>query len=852
MEELKKTNSNDGIEKEVFNSTADFESEVDEPTVEKPIEESDIEEKEEEDIDLENSMTIKNNERIKRQQNIESLIGGYYESSNKVKSKVKSFNNETKDSYNKTKNSHKTVINFNSNQEEVKDFKIVDPSREYSSESLLRTIYKFDSNEILRQLRRERILFITCPNDQIVNDAACFLFNNFKEKDNSLECRILAPTEEKEKELCQSFQNLFINNKCKIGKGKNTFLIIDEVDTVLFDSFRNLTVARLNTIKGKAEKDNTFVVILIHRPRQINILQGRNAAKLVVHNIQFLDVLLRFHDILDLKAKIIKQKEYGLWGKDDEGFYQWITGFLKEGRHRLKKEVEIREEYKEGEDLNKFLTKHIVRVKAEELLEVSPLSIRLAFIATYLPRLSLNRLEEILLILIKGETPISKKIKTINSKGKKVTTKKKVELLDIWNDPIEGGDKVLYDSHIRFFEDEDGMEYYSFSEPYLIESLKVHFDHQKRRFLQNSFKKILESGVFFNPDTKGGFLESLVALSLKMAIKNPEEFGVKRMLNIFYQTHYLEDQIHKENDRFMKVIKSFKKHHVLDKLCLLLIEMLKVPKLKQLVDEMLIAQIGMGQHIVVFDVIKKLHHSPDFESLFWLKRLIDNGTKDVRKEAYVRLIRIATEKPDHIQEFLSDLTSWHPGEKDENFSPSNYASLAFIIDFTFEVDCENPGDYPVSYPLFLNSTTQQLDSLAIQAIDWLFHPSIELAVNNIRSLFGHKTVKLETIQSDIIEYWYMMICGKTLTPITECKELFNSILLELDKRLRMTQKKAIYISLQKRIARILNWLEDIDAYSPIGVKEFEEKEKAIESGRLLYQVEEFIANLFYNTLLQNS
>lgn len=734
---------------------------------------------EESEDGAENVQTIENQTEVKKQVNVQKNEGDVLSSGRDIYQ------------YDSV-----TVIN---QEKSAEKYEAVDPSKPLDFEPKI-PIGLFDA-KLREGIAHNRVFYIVCPDDLLALEAAWSLYNKIKLDVDSLESRIISPADSDEEKQSRNITSLLQSKRSRISKLSDAFLVVDLRDNVFLDSTLEMSISLANGIITALKNNTSYLAILVHREAHIQSVLSENH-RFYSWQVDFVEALLSIHDLKEQVEEVKKQKQQGLWGKTDAAFCRAINIYSKESSDRLLREIEKRAEYDGKQNIEEFKRSNIEKETTKEIIKASPLSRYVCFIVTYFPQISLTNLRRLLHIIVQEEPPVQELYTYVSKKGKKKEKWVEVSLWDIWNDEEKGGDNVLFDSSIKVYEnDGDQKDYYSFSEPYLLESFKDFFERGRgRRFLQKCFKKIWGSGIFFDEITRDDFLLDLATLSTKMAVKDKEEFGIKVLLNILGEVHYFEDKEHSEELTLNKLFAGLKKYHILNRMCFLMSEMIKHNKLKEDVYSTLSHQIAISRHEVVFDVIKRLHYSPDFDSLMWLKRLIDNGKRAVKRKAYQYLIENVIENPEQIDYYLNTIHAWQEAIKDnERYSLSAYSSLLFIVDYSLRLEVDDHGAFPTSYLLLANSNEEALDDFSVKIIEWIFHPNMKAAIDEIRELFKQDPISTIIVYSDILEYWYKIICGQSTANGTNQEKLFHLVLEEVLNHCNTNRREDIVIAFNSKL-----------------------------------------------------
>jgi hypothetical protein len=145
----------------------------------------------------------------------------------------------------------------------------------------------------------------------------------------------------------------------------------------------------------------------------------------------------------------------------------------------------------------------------------------------------------------------------------------------------------------------------------------------------------------------------------------------------------------------------------------------------------------------VLNIVKRLRFAAEFDGLYWLKRLFDNGDPAIRQQAFVHLYYTVKDSDSDIHQTLTKLESWVPaGDPNRrSWSKSTCFALLLLIRYSFQTIrglTEKPAKArleagPVEYPL-LNFADEATARTGVKRIfEWLLHPAMANTVRDLES-----------------------------------------------------------------------------------------------------------------------
>ncbi|HET8796939.1 MAG TPA: hypothetical protein VFO89_04595, partial [Thermoanaerobaculia bacterium] len=162
----------------------------------------------------------------------------------------------------------------------------------------------------------------------------------------------------------------------------------------------------------------------------------------------------------------------------------------------------------------------------------------------------------------------------------------------------------------------------------------------------------------------------------------------------------------------------------------LLRTMLRHEPLIPLVSGVVQRLLQLGRHADALALVKALRLAPEFDDLYWLRQILDRGTKEIHKDVGFYLFNELSRADASIHRYVTALADeWLPPEErlPDDYSPANGAALLTVFAYCFEatdaLDENLYGLWPSRFPIFAAdraSAATQFSAL----LRCLFHPGL--------------------------------------------------------------------------------------------------------------------------------
>ncbi|MCK5525430.1 MAG: hypothetical protein KAI83_20060 [Thiomargarita sp.] len=614
------------------------------------------------------------------------------------------------------------------------------------------------------KLEKERIILIDCLEENIALAASYAIADRTELKD--YEKRLLTFSGEN-RHRTDLHVDIFTNEKIKTASRKKLLVFVSlNLDSQgFFDSMFIKDRLDVNRIKQTFRENHIMLVCIVNSDFIREILKTEQTKFCFSYwNIWFLSPLLRtyFFDesrIEYFEKRLSEQRKDGLWPKNNADFYKLVHSYLRNNVEQFREEIEKRTKYCEGDDVNAFL-QSLKTVKPSELLQdENSIKKAVLYVATFFSDLSPHDFEQMVFLLLRGiKTTVYKESRqeTTNDGTNTVKTPVEKNLVEIWGDTSH---QLLKECYLNIISSEKDSLIIDFSEPYLRGELKRYFKTEDFFYTLRQFERFRDAGLLFDFDVSDKVIENFITLSAEMAVSDPNYYGGDRLVNIVVG---LEEQLFTD-----------KKREIIIRLSDFIREMLNHPQLKETIRDFLEKLMRTQHHdlvlIVVLGVTKRLQFTSQFDALYWIKRLLDQGQKEVREQTYEVLFEYARRTGFRIYELLETLKVWLP-EIDRNvkkYSLSNQYTVQFLVGYCgymlARLDMNEYGLWPSKYPLF--ATLQKDDDESVNKLKllvyWIFHPGMQDVLN--KRLIDEGIIGLSVdangFRAGLIDFWFTVLYG---------------------------------------------------------------------------------------------
>jgi hypothetical protein len=588
-------------------------------------------------------------------------------------------------------------------------------------------------SEYLEKLKDERLVLISCPDEDIAFSAAHALIDGLN-LPQAEQRRLLNVDRSAGEGLPLSVYYL----RGKSDHGKETLVLVDATTEKAGQFLEPITQATLLSsaaIQDDLRRNDMYMLCLVNpahvEDRQKSVDGGTRPTselKFPCWRIPFLRRLLEryFEQPEEVEKKIEQQRANGWWGLSDRDFYFELKSYLL--RDELPAEIVRRAEAPPPGPVKELF-------KGDE-----PLSDTVLYVATFFPNLTPHEFNRTVSMLLDGPSPAVSHGKAKEAKD----SARKVADVSGENDPLlvwrKFPDQVLDKCSLVTIPFRDATKGVNFSNHNLRDKLREHLEREYSFFLENRFQDVQELGLIFSPSSN--ISRSAAQLSVEMAAAYPEYYGSKwlaAMVADFEASFANGDDAAAPAWRFTEEDNAGRaRKQFYQSLSELVRAMLDEPRLKNVVEDFL-QQLLLSKHYGgVLEIIKRLQFAPAFDQFQWLKQLLHRGAQQIRAQTNEYLRGYLKRMGGRVYQVLSSLESWLPKE-DRSLQtypiPARYALRLLHFYFSeavFGFDARYFGSWPSISPLFAYRDADTAMSNLRLLVKLLFHPGMEGVFKELR------------------------------------------------------------------------------------------------------------------------
>lgn len=584
---------------------------------------------------------------------------------------------------------------FNQNQSNVKQ-EVIDPTKPLPPKSKsLPDVGIDDLSDYSQKLQEDYLVIVTCSDLSTALSIAYSLTEKISVSNKRLFTGELGASKNLDIEI--NIDNIVFNSA--IGKEESTLIVVDSYEAQTFLDSLVVQPSTAGTIKQDLKNSQRFCICIAESTVLETILERKRIKSLSFPHLEVPFVESKAtNESIDQQIAIY-EKEHGasLYGKADV----------------LRKTV--------------------------------------LYVATFFQGLNISDFERIVCLLLgeqttlieeknKVETPVNSEstvsltigdqVITFNQPQKGVTDRSvdqplaqtKKLLRDIWEEDPE---QILQECYLELSLNEYSSRVINFSLPHLRGELKKYFEDRKFLEYGKKFRKLIELNLLF--DTSSQVIKALKDLSVAMMLFQP---GIETWVD--WLVHIFTEALDFKTDAKSKDFK-----YIYYSIVGLLRETLNYPELEDILETFLNRLIEKKCHKAVLEISKRLRSAPQFDEYEWFYKCINQGSEEVRQEAYQTLYNITKQSGLRVYEILEKLKEWLPNlERDpKTYSHSNKYALQLLPQYLEETlkdfDTKLYGAQPFKYPIFGGlQSGESVDSKLKMIVEWLVHPGLDSIINN--------------------------------------------------------------------------------------------------------------------------
>lgn len=469
--------------------------------------------------------------------------------------------------------------------------------------------------------------------------------------------------------------------------------------------------------------------------------------------ISYLDCLLKSHfaeEHLQLKKDIEAQVKRGWWDTEESGLCYELERYIKAGT--------ARETIKERQGTRPPALLPPDSIFQDESAEEPPvlsaakrIEQTVVYVATYFQKLApreFNEIVEALLRDLDDTEPASKPVEVGQPPGQSAGR----AVIDIWR---EHKDRFMWRYLKETAASGEMTTVVDFANPSARPLLKSYLEDIRRYYVKDHFSLLQRRGFLFHSDTR--VAENMVRLTANAFVSYPDEFNKDWLVSLIVN---LYDSF--SGDRaavpvfengilsFLSFVSSNRAAWGYSRISELIRELIK-PQTADLVDRSLADLVNralsdlmrLRYYEPVLNIVKRLRFATDFDGLYWLKRLFDNGDSAIRQQAFVYLYYTVKESDSDIHQTLTGLESWVPAADPNrrSWSKSTCFALLLLIRYSFQTIRGATEKHknarldagPIEYPLFSFVNDAAARTGVKRIFEWLLHPAMANTVRDLES-----------------------------------------------------------------------------------------------------------------------
>ena len=678
-------------------------------------------------------------------------------------------NQQTTDGHNNNQNSVEVVVkniigdnkdekkySFSQNQSNAKQ-EVIDPTKPLPPKSKsLPDVGIDDLSDYSQKLQEDYLVIVTCSDLSTALSIAYSLTEKISVSNKRLFTGELGASKNLDIEI--NIDNIVFNSA--IGKEESTLIVVDSYEAQTFLDSLVVQPSTAGTIKQDLKNSQRFCICIAESTVLETILERKRIKSLSFPHLEV--------PFLESKAT-------------NENIDQQIAIYEKEHGASL---------YEKADVLRKTVL----------------------YVATFFQGLSLSDFERIVCLLLgeqttliedknKVETPVNSEttvsltigdqVITFNQPPKGVTDRSvdqplaqtKKLLRDIWEEDPE---QILQECYLELSLNEYSSRVINFSLPHLRGELKKYFEDRKFIEYRKKFRKLIELNLLF--DTSSQVIKALKDLSVAMMLFQP---GIETWVD--WLVHIFIEALDFKTDAKSKDFK-----YIYYSIVGLLRETLNYPELEDILETFLNRLIEKKSHKAVLEISKRLRSAPQFDEYEWFYKCINQGSEEVRQEAYQTLYNITKQSGLRVYEILEKLKEWLPNlERDpKTYSHSNKYALQLLPQYLEETlkdfDTNLYGSQPFKFPIFGGlQSGESVDSKLKMIVEWLVHPGLDSIINNDNDSDNDNVDSILIISIKLFPGLFNILLGlnEEVNVQSEVSSIFNSLLQAIHHVTRNYKKR---------------------------------------------------------------
>ena len=407
------------------------------------------------------------------------------------------------------------------------------------------------------------------------------------------------------------------------------------------------------------------------------------------------------------------------------------------------------------------------------------------YVATFFPELSPYDFDRVVTyILGDRKTTVLVNSQKTTKKGniKAIEIPEEKLLRDIWKESLYKPDNYLIKNHLNTITKKENLsKFIGFELPNLAKKIKNYLEEKQSMYLEEQFK--LARFLLFD-DNSVKVAENAMYLSVEMALAYPNIHGEDWLFSIIVGlTEEADWNVNPQIDPgqlFNKLLTELaaekKRKFFFGRISNLIYQMLEFPELQDKVRSFLDRLMSVKRYDAVLAIVKNLRFVSKFNGLYWVKRLLDEGNKEICSDTYNFLLSWLKQSGSRIYELLDVLKQWLPKSSRSPDSDSSKLALRLFLEYCIEtterLDKRYYGYWPSKYQLFAPLRDNSVESKLETLVSWLFHPSLKYVFD--------EDIDNTQLLSFLVAQWLTILCGwKKKETNPRASEVANSLIRQV-------------------------------------------------------------------------
>ena len=563
---------------------------------------------------------------------------------------------------------------------------------------------QFPSEELsqyLDRLRENRLVLISCPNDEISQDAAYALIGAMdihRQKDRRFLNFGRFPKE-------GPTPSLFFRKRGD-AKTKTAILVnaLGEESRPFLESFISTNSLNWAAIQDDLKQNNTCMICVIDSDyidenfdREPKNSQRSRKSHVTHWRVPFLRFLLRECgcETAELERRILEQRSLDRWRANDLEFYLEIRDAVDSGK--LLEIVAAREEA----PLPNPTPPQSIFKDSDTLHNI------ILYVATVLPGLSPREFRRIVTLLLDAHLEAV----TVQDRDKEESETPGNDLMRNW---VEMPDGALRQCRLVTKPLNSSMKVVRFDDLRLGDDLLEYLQREYSLFIEQQFERLQELGLIFSVSSRVS--DGVMGLIIETAAAYPDDYGARwlaEMVKHFRQSAELAGD-------------GQRKRLIALRAAELLRRILGTEGLEGTVGTFFQHLLQSKDFRLAFEVLKRLQDGPGFDKFKWLRQLVERGDADVRQQVYGYLFSYLRQSRHRVYHIFEIIQTWFPDPAKSVLTETNKYSLrlllAYCLETTLKFDEQLFGRWPSEFPLLSFKDGASANRGLGLLTQWLFHP----------------------------------------------------------------------------------------------------------------------------------